>query len=89
MAEAVGLALTVAAYKTSKSLHEAVSIFKSQRKPIKDIQADLKFLITVLENPRNLLKVHPTSRNCLRSCDWVLYLAELPILLFTKTNPAR
>ncbi|KAL8637401.1 MAG: hypothetical protein Q9228_005320 [Teloschistes exilis] len=54
MAEAVGLAssllaLTVAAYKTSKSLYEAVSNFQSQRKTIKDIQADLKSLITVLD----------------------------------------
>ena len=47
MAEAVGLAsgllaLTVAAYKTSKSLYEAVSSFQSQ-----DIQADLKSLVIV------------------------------------------
>ena len=53
MAEAVGLAsglltLTVSAYKTSKSLYEAVSSFKSQRKTIKDIQADLNSLVTVL-----------------------------------------
>lgn len=54
MAEAVGLAsglltLAVAAYKSSKSLHEALSSFQSQRKTIKDIQADSKLLITVLE----------------------------------------
>ena len=53
MAEAVGLAsgllaLTVAAYKTSKSLYEAVSSFQSHRKTIKDIQADSKSLIPVL-----------------------------------------
>lgn len=54
MAEAVGLAsglltLTMAVYKTSKSLYEAVSSLQSQRKTIKDIEADLKSLVTVLE----------------------------------------
>ncbi|KAI4264863.1 MAG: hypothetical protein L6R42_000048, partial [Xanthoria sp. 1 TBL-2021] len=54
MAEAVGLAsslltLTVAVYKTSKSLYEAVSSLQCQRKTIKDIQADLQSLVTVLE----------------------------------------
>lgn len=53
MAEPVGLAsgllaLTVAAYKTSKSLYEAVSSFQSQRKTIKDFQTDLQSLIAVL-----------------------------------------
>lgn len=53
MAEAVGLAsgiltLTVATYNTTKSLLEAVSSFQSQRKTIKDIEADLKSLHTVL-----------------------------------------
>ena len=42
------LALTVATYKASKSLYKAVSSFQSQRKTIKDIQADLKSLTTVL-----------------------------------------
>ena len=55
MAEAVGLAsglltLTIFAYDTSKSLYEAVSSFKSQRKTIKDVLADLDSLVTVLEN---------------------------------------
>ncbi|KAL8696017.1 MAG: hypothetical protein Q9201_007864 [Fulgogasparrea decipioides] len=54
MAEVIGLAsglltLTVAAYKTSKSLYETVSSLQSQRKTIKDIQADLNSLVTVLE----------------------------------------
>ncbi|KAL9002000.1 MAG: hypothetical protein Q9188_005052 [Gyalolechia gomerana] len=53
-AEALGLAsglltLTVAAYKTSKSLYEAVSSFQSQRKTIKDIQAHVQSLVTLLE----------------------------------------
>lgn len=53
MAEAVGLAsglitLIVFAYKTSKSLHEAVSSFKSQHQTIKDVLADLDSLVTVL-----------------------------------------
>ena len=54
MADVVGitsglLALTVTAYKTSKALHEAISSFRSQRKTVRDIQADLKSLMTVLE----------------------------------------
>lgn len=54
MAEAVGLAsglltLIIFAYDTSKSLYEAVSSFKSQRKTIKDVLADLDSLVTVLE----------------------------------------
>lgn len=54
MVEAIGLAsdlltLTVAVYKTSKSLYEAVSSLQSQRKTIKDIQIDLVSLLTVLE----------------------------------------
>ena len=53
MAEAVGLAsglltLTVAAYKSSKSLYEVVSSFQSQRKSIKDIQTNLNSLVTVI-----------------------------------------
>lgn len=42
------LALTAAAYKTSKSLYEAVSSFQSQREIIKAIQADVNSLNTVL-----------------------------------------
>lgn len=54
MAEAVGLAsglltLIIFAYDKSKSLYEAVSSFKSQRKTIKDVLADLGSLVTVLE----------------------------------------
>jgi hypothetical protein len=57
MAEAVGLAsgllsLTIFAYNTSKSLYEAVSSFKSQRKTIRDVQSDLCSLVTVLETIR-------------------------------------
>ena len=53
MAEAIGaassiLALTIFAYNTSKSLYEAVSSFKSQRKTIKDVQTDLGALVAVL-----------------------------------------
>ena len=54
MAEVVGLAagllaLTTAAYQTSKALHEAVSSFRSQRKTIKDLQADSESLTAVLK----------------------------------------
>ena len=57
MAEAVGLAssllaLTIFAYDTSKSLYEAVSSFKSQRKTIKDVEDDLLSLVTVLGSIR-------------------------------------
>jgi hypothetical protein len=57
MAEVVGLAsglltLIIFAYNTSKSLHEAVSSFKSQRQTIKDVLADLDSLITVLTTIR-------------------------------------
>lgn len=53
MAEAVGFAsallgLTIFAYDTSKSLYEAVSSFRSQRKTIKDLQGDISSLVTVL-----------------------------------------
>jgi hypothetical protein len=55
MAEAVGLtsallSLTIFTYHTSKSLYEAVSSFKSQRKTIRDLQADLSSLVSVLES---------------------------------------
>ncbi len=54
MAEAVGLAsslltLIIFTYNTSKSLYEAVSSFKSQRKTIKDVLADIDSLVTVLK----------------------------------------
>jgi len=57
MAEAVGLAsglltLIIFAYDTSKSLYEAISSFKSQRKTIKDVLADLDSLVTVVEKIR-------------------------------------
>lgn len=54
MAEVVGLAagllaLTTAAYQTSKAVQEAISSFRSQRKTIKDFQADSESLTAVLE----------------------------------------
>ena len=57
MAEAVGLAsglltLVVFAFDASKSLYEAISGFKSRRQTIKDVQADLEALITVLATIR-------------------------------------
>lgn len=57
MAEAVGLAsalltLVILAYNTSKSLHEAISSFKSQRQAIKDVLADLGSLVAVLTTIR-------------------------------------
>jgi Fungal N-terminal domain of STAND proteins len=57
MGEAVGLAsglltLTIFAYDIGKSLCEVVSSFKSQRKIIRDVQADLSSLVTVLEKIR-------------------------------------
>lgn len=57
MAEAVGLAsalvtLAIFAYETSKSLHEAISSFKSQRQAIKDVLADLDSLVAVLTTIR-------------------------------------
>lgn len=57
MAEVVGFAsalltLAVLALDTSKSLYEAVSRFKSQRKTIKDLQTDLSSLIAVLGSIR-------------------------------------
>lgn len=53
MAEVIGLAsglltLTIFASETSKSLYEAVSSFKSQRKTIIDVQVDLKSLVDIL-----------------------------------------
>lgn len=71
MAEAVGfasalLALIEFAFKTSKSLYEAISSFKSQRQTIKDILADLNALITVVatireraQQPTGAVKLEP------------------------------
>lgn len=61
MAEAIGLTsglltLTMAAYQTSKALHEAISSFRSQRKTIKDLQADSESLTTVLEQIRERIQ---------------------------------
>jgi hypothetical protein len=58
MAEPIGLAsglltLIIFAYDTSKSVYDIVSSFKSQRKVIKDVQADLNSLITVLTSIRD------------------------------------
>lgn len=54
MAEVVGitsglLALAVAGYKASKSLHEAVSNLQNRRKTIRDIRNDSTSLVAVLE----------------------------------------
>jgi hypothetical protein len=62
MAEVIGLAsglltLTIFAYDTSKSLYEAVSSFKSQRKTIKDFQADLSSLVAALEKIREQIQL--------------------------------
>jgi Fungal N-terminal domain of STAND proteins len=43
------LALTMFAFESSKSLYEAVSNFKSQRKTVQDVQTDLGSFITVLD----------------------------------------
>ena len=43
------LALTIFAYDASKTLYEAVSSFKSQRKTINDVQTDLGSLVTILD----------------------------------------
>jgi hypothetical protein len=48
MAEAVGLASGV----SSKSLYEAISSFKSQRKTVKDILTNLESLVAVLSSIR-------------------------------------
>ena len=84
MAEAVGLAsglltLTMAVYKTSKSLYEAVSSLHSQRKTIKDIEADLKSLVTVLEkvheqiqSSQNIERLEPLQQPsdcCMTVCE--------------------
>lgn len=57
MAEAIGLAsgiltLVIFTYDTSKSLYEAVSSFKSQRKTVRDILTDLDSLVTILASIR-------------------------------------
>jgi len=68
------LALVIFAYSTSKSLYEAVSSFKSQRKAIKDVLADLEALVTVLDKireqaqrPRRLERLEPL-RNSVDCC---------------------
>lgn len=48
------LSLIVFAYDTSKSLYETVSSFKSQRKTVKDLQADLSSLVSTLDVIRGL-----------------------------------
>jgi hypothetical protein len=74
MAEAVGLAsglltLVVFALDASKSLYEAISSFKSQRKMIKDVLADLEALVTVLatireraQHTQEVMKLEPLRR---------------------------
>ena len=67
MAEAVGLAsglltLTIFAYDASKSLYNAVSSFKSQRKTIKNVLADLDSLVTVLKRLMNRLNDYKKLR---------------------------
>jgi aspartate oxidase len=57
MAEAIGaasgvLTLTIFVFKASKSLLEAVSSLKSQRRTIRDIQTDLEALVAVLDSIR-------------------------------------
>lgn len=42
------LSLSIFAFETSKSLYEAVSSFKSQRKTINDVQVELKSLVDIL-----------------------------------------
>ena len=66
MAEAIGvtsgiLTLVVVAYNTSKSLYDAVSSFKNQRKIIQDIQSDLSALTAVLTLIREQVRASPDS----------------------------
>lgn len=72
------LTLAVFAFDTSKSLYEAVSSFKSQRKTIKDLQTDLSSLIAVLgsirkqlEAPQEAARLEPLRQpleSCLTTC---------------------
>jgi hypothetical protein len=41
-----------ASFESSKSLYEAVSSYKSQRKIVKDVQTDLGSLVTVIDSIR-------------------------------------
>lgn len=83
MAEAVGtasgvLALTVFAFKASKSLFEAVSSFTSQRRTIQDIQTDLGALVAVFDliiqqaqgsgNESKLEPLREPVKCCTKSC---------------------
>lgn len=59
--EAVGaaasiLALAVFAYDTSKTLYETVASFKSHRKTVKEVQADLGSLTAVLDSIRGQIQ---------------------------------
>lgn len=61
MAEVVGtvasvLTLTVFTYDTSKTLYEAVASFKSHRKAVKEVQADLASLMAVLDSIRDQMQ---------------------------------
>ncbi|KAH8430993.1 uncharacterized protein LDX57_008654 [Aspergillus melleus] len=59
MAETVGfvsalLGLTILTFDASKTLYEAVSSFRSQRRTIRDLQLDLSSLLDVLQSIRDL-----------------------------------
>jgi Fungal N-terminal domain of STAND proteins len=72
------LALTIFAFKASKSLYEAVSSFKSKSKDIRDIQTDLGTLVTILGSIRqqaqdsgNESKLEPLRKPiecCIKTC---------------------
>jgi Fungal N-terminal domain of STAND proteins len=72
------LALTIFAFKASKSLYEAVSSFKSKSKDIHDIQTDLETLITVVgsirqqaqgsENESKLEPLRKPIECCTKTC---------------------
>ncbi|KAJ5088693.1 hypothetical protein N7456_012309 [Penicillium angulare] len=83
MAELVGtvsavLSLAIFAFDTSKTLHDAVTSFKSQRKAIKDLQLDLESLNSILgsvqrlaEDTRDVQKLEPLRQPlncCLKAC---------------------
>lgn len=68
------LSLSIFAFKTSKSLYEAISSFKSQRKTILDVQVDLKSLVDILgkiteqaQRPQEVEKLEPL-RDPLKCC---------------------
>lgn len=61
MAEVVGaaasvLALAIFAYDTSKTLYEAVASFKSHRRTVKEVEADLASLTAAPDSIRNQLQ---------------------------------